>query len=87
VSESDVLEIVRQALWIILKLSMPILIASIAIGLIIAIFQAATQIHEQTITFAPKLVATAFLLIVSGSWMLHNLMDFFESMVLYMLKL
>ncbi len=86
-SESDVLEVIRQSLWMILKLCMPILIVSIAIGLIIAIFQAATQIHEQTITFAPKLVATAFLLIVTGSWMLHNLMDFFQSVILYMLEL
>lgn len=86
-SEGDVLEIVRQALWITLKLSMPILIMSIAIGLVIAIFQAATQIHEQTVTFAPKLVAAIFLLVVSGSWMLHNMMDFFQSIILYMTKL
>ncbi|MCI2047890.1 MAG: flagellar biosynthesis protein FliQ [Faecalibacterium sp.] len=86
-SESDVLEVIRQSLWIILKLCMPILVVSIAIGLVIAVFQAATQIHEQTITFAPKLVATAFLLIVTGSWMLHNLMDFFQSVILYMLEL
>lgn len=86
-SEGDVLEIVRQALWITLKLSMPILIVSIAIGLVIAIFQAATQIHEQTVTFAPKFVAAIFLLVVSGSWMLHNMMDFFQSIILYMTKL
>ena len=86
-SEGDVLEIVRQALWITLKLSMPILIVSIAIGLVIAIFQAATQIHEQTVTFAPKLVAAIFLLVVSGSWMLHNMMDFFQSIILYKTKL
>ena len=61
-----------------LKLSLPLLITSIVIGLIIAIFQAATQIHEQTLTFVPKVIAIALILLVLGSWMTAVLIDFVQ---------
>ncbi len=64
-SQELVLDLFREAIWLILKLSAPMLIVSIVIGLIIAIFQAATQIHEQT------------LLVWLGSWMFQNLNEFF----------
>lgn len=76
-SQGDVLTVFQEVLWLILKLVSPLLIVSIVIGLVIAVFQAATQIHEQTITFAPKLLATALLLVGLGSWMLGSLTDFF----------
>lgn len=76
-SQGEALTIFKEAIWLILKLSGPLLIVSIVIGLVIAIFQAATQIHEQTLTFVPKIVAIAIILIVSGSWMLKSLSDFF----------
>lgn len=68
----------------ILKLSAPFLLVSIVIGLVISVFQAATQIHEQTITFVPKIVAIAFLMIILGSWMLTNLTDYFTSLMNFM---
>ena len=71
----------RETIWLILKLAAPLLIISILIGLIIAIFQAATQIHEQTLTFVPKIIAIGFLLIMTGSWMLTNLTDFFHHLM------
>lgn len=80
-TQGEVLSIFKDAIWLILKLSAPLLIVSILIGLIISIFQAATQIHEQTLTFVPKIVAIALLLIILGSWMLTNLSDFFTSLV------
>lgn len=80
----SVLTIFREVVWLILKLSAPFLIISIAIGLIIAIFQAATQIHEQTITFVPKLIAIGLLLIATGSWMLASLTEFFQSLMTIM---
>jgi flagellar biosynthetic protein FliQ len=49
---------------------------SIVIGLAISIFQAATQIHEQTLTFVPKIIAIAIILVIAGSWMLTSLTDF-----------
>ena len=73
----------RETVWIILKLSTPLLLISMIIGLVIAIFQAATQIHEQTITFVPKIIAIALLLLVLGTWMLTNLSDFFSAVMTY----
>ena len=80
-TQGETLTVFKDALWLILKLSAPLLIASILVGLIISIFQAATQIHEQTLTFVPKIVAIAVLLIVMGSWMLTNLSNFFVYIV------
>ncbi len=59
-----------------LKVSAPVLLISLLVGLIIAILQAATQIHEQTVTFLPKLVAIAAVFIIAGPWMLESLSDF-----------
>ena len=73
-TQGDVLAILQESLLVALKLSAPMLVSSIAIGLVIAIFQAATQIHEQTLTFVPKVLAIALLLIILGSWMM-TLMD------------
>ena len=77
-SAGDVINIFHEALVLSLKLAGPILIASILIGLVVAIFQAATQIHEQTLTFVPKLLVIAIILLVWGSWMITNLNEFFE---------
>lgn len=82
-TQSEALSILKEAIWLILKLSAPLLIVSIVIGLIISIFQAATQIHEQTLTFVPKIVAIALLLIILGSWMLTGMTDFFRSLMSY----
>ena len=60
------------------KLAAPILIASIVIGLLVAIFQAATQIHEQTLTFVPKVLVIALMLLVLGSWMIRIVTEFFN---------
>ena len=82
-SQSDMLSVFKDAIWLILKLSAPLLIVSIVLGLVISIFQAATQIHEQTLTFVPKIIAIALLLIILGSWMLTNMTDFFTSLMDY----
>ena len=73
-TQGDVLAILQESLLVALKLSAPMLVISIAIGLVIAIFQAATQIHDQTLTFVPMVLAIALLLIILGSWMM-TLMD------------
>lgn len=77
-STTEVISILYQALMVALKLCAPLLIASIVIGLIVAIFQAATQIHEQTLTFVPKIIVIAVILLVAGSWMLGTLDEFFH---------
>lgn len=75
-TNSEVIGIMREALAVAIKLVGPILILSMVIGLLISIIQAATQIHEQTLTFVPKLLIIALVLIVFGSWMLETLQDF-----------
>ncbi|NLC79218.1 MAG: flagellar biosynthesis protein FliQ [Ruminococcaceae bacterium] len=72
-----------ETVWIILKLSTPLLLVSMVLGLVIAVFQAATQIHEQTITFVPKIIAIALLLVLLGTWMLTSLSDFFAQVLTY----
>lgn len=84
-TNSEVLEIMQMAVIVSIKLGGPILVLSMVIGVFISIIQAATQIHEQTITFVPKVVIIGLLLLVGGSWMLETLQDFlyqlFEMMI------
>ena len=75
-TSDQVLDIFSQALLVAMKLAMPMLLVSIAVGLLVAIFQAATQIHEQTLTFVPKLLVIALLLLLTGSWMISVMNDF-----------
>ena len=66
----------RQAIEMTLILSGPLLLAALAIGLIISIFQAATQINEQTLSFIPKLLGMFMVLILAGPWMLQMMVDY-----------
>ena len=72
----QVMNIGRQAIEITLMLSAPLLLAALVIGLIISIFQAATQINEQTLSFIPKLVGIFLTLILAGPWMLQMMVDY-----------
>lgn len=72
-SEIVIMTIVKKALVTGLMVAGPILIISLVVGLIISIFQATTQIQEQTLTFVPKLIAIIFVLVVGGPWMLNKL--------------
>ena len=71
-----VLEIFTEAVWLAFKLGVPLLLVGMLVGLIIAILQAATQVHEQTLTFAPKVIVVALTLLALGPWMLNSLIDF-----------
>ncbi len=75
-SISLTMEVMQAAAGAAIKIGAPILLASLTIGLIIAVFQAATQIHEQTLTFVPKLFLTAMILILLGPWMIEVMADF-----------
>lgn len=79
-TQAEVLGIFNEAIWVALKLSAPFLIISVAVGLVIAVFQAATQIHEQTLTFVPKIVAISVLLLVCGTWMINVMNDFIQGL-------
>ena len=75
---STVIEIGRQAVEVMLLISAPLFIAALATGLLISIFQAATQINEATLSFVPKLIVVFVTLIVAGPWMLTVLTDFVQ---------
>ena len=83
----QVTELMREAMYVALMLAAPILLISVLIGLVISIIQAATQIHEQTLTFVPKLVGISLILIMLGPWMITQLSDFadkiFQAMVTF----
>ena len=63
-----VIDLCRQALWTIALVSAPLLLVSLAVGLVIGIIQAATSINEMTLSFIPKLIALALALMLFGSW-------------------
>ncbi|MCL1848443.1 MAG: flagellar biosynthesis protein FliQ [Clostridiales bacterium] len=84
-TQGDIALVLRSALWTVMKLAAPLLLVSLCVGLLVSVFQAATQIHEQTLTFVPKVISIAFLLLVLGSWMLTNLADFFTSVCMRIL--
>jgi flagellar biosynthetic protein FliQ len=75
-SPEYVVEVGKQAIYVLLLVSAPLLIAALVTGLIVSIFQAATQINEATLSFIPKLIAMFLALIVAGPWMLEVMTDY-----------
>lgn len=73
---SEVLEISSSAIWTVFKMSLPIMLGGMSVGLIIALFQALTQIQEITLTFVPKIIAIFLCLIVFMSYIASSLQDF-----------
>ncbi len=72
----DVTAIAGQALYLIIKVSAPVLLVSLVIGLIISIFQTVTSIQEQTLTFVPKIISVFVALMVLGNWMLNSMTEY-----------
>jgi flagellar biosynthetic protein FliQ len=66
----------HQAMYIGLLLSAPLLLVALVIGLVVSLFQAATQINESTLSFIPKLLAIAVTLVIAGPWMLTTMLDY-----------
>ena len=73
--------IAQETVLVAIKLVAPILLSSLAVGLIVAMFQAATQINEQTLTFIPKLVTIIVVLMLAGPWMLQVIVDYFQDLM------
>lgn len=72
----SVMTIGQQALEVTILVSAPLLLTALAVGLLVSVFQAATQINEMTLSFIPKLLATFLVLVVAGPWMLTMMMDY-----------
>ena len=73
---SIVSQVMREGVWVAIQLGGPMLILSMAVGVLIAIFQAVTQIHEQTIGFVMKLIVVVAVLLLGGGWMMDTLLDY-----------
>jgi flagellar biosynthetic protein FliQ len=79
-TDTDILDIAIDTMFVALKLSAPILLTALVLGFAISLFQAMTQIQEFTLAFVPKVVGVGVVLIVSGNWMLHTLIDFTQDL-------
>jgi len=75
-----VTDITRQALFLIIKVSLPVLLVSLCVGLVISIFQTVTSIQEQTLTFVPKIVCVFISLVVFGNWMMNSMVEFMTTL-------
>jgi flagellar biosynthetic protein FliQ len=76
VNDSNIIQIIVQTMVVTAKLAGPILIVSLAVGFLVSLVQSATMIQEFTLTFVPKLVAIAVVIVVAGSWMMEELLTF-----------
>lgn len=79
-SPESVMTIGRQAIEVTLMVAAPMLLVALAVGLLVSIFQAATQINEMTLSFIPKLVGIFLAMIIAGPWMLTVMMDYMRGM-------
>lgn len=86
-SYTPIFDILQTAVMVSAKVAAPILLLSMGVGILIAIFQAATSIQEQTLTFVPKLFIIGLILIVSGGWILNTMVDFSKRIFAVMLEL
>ena len=74
-----VVDLARQALWMTMLISSPLLAVGLAVGLVVGIFQAATSINEQTLSFIPKVVCMGITMALAGSWMINTMVDYTKS--------
>lgn len=76
-----VVDLFRQSLWVAITIMAVILVPALIIGLMVAMFQAATQINEASLSFIPKIFVTFFCLMLAGPWMLKTLIDFCQKII------
>ena len=77
-----VIDFGRRAMELILLLSLPMLLVGLAIGLLVSIFQATTQIQEMTLQFIPKIICISLVLVIAGPWLLDQLMEYTSQILL-----
>jgi flagellar biosynthetic protein FliQ len=82
-TEGQVLEVGRQALWVLVQVALPVLIFGMVAGVLVSLFQAVTQIQEVTLTFVPKIAAVVVaLIVIFGPWMLATMVAFMVQLLL-----
>lgn len=80
-NENMLVELLKETLYLILKVSAPMLLTSLVIGLIVSILQTITSIQEQTLTFVPKLIGVFLIIMLFGNWIMRNIVEYFEYIV------
>ncbi len=75
-SQTEVLELGRQALMVGLQISLPVLLTALVVGLLVSVFQAVTQIQEMSLQFVPKILAVSLVAVLTGGWMLTQIVEF-----------
>lgn len=80
-SPEDVIAISQQALLVLMLISAPMLLSALCLGLMISLFQAATQINEMTLSFIPKILALIGALFIGGPWMLNTLVNYTQRLI------
>jgi len=76
----QVVDIASEAIWLIIECATPLLLVSLIVGLIISIFQTVTSIQEQTLTFVPKILVMFLMIIITGDWLLNNILSFMQEL-------
>ena len=76
--EEMVVSLLRETLYLIIKVSAPMLLVSLIVGLVVSILQTVTSIQEQTLTFVPKLISIFLVLMIAGNWILTNIVEYME---------
>lgn len=80
-TQDTVMTLATQTLWMTILMAAPLLLSALAVGLIVGMFQAATQINEMTLSFIPKLGILVIALFVFGPWMLSNIVNFARNLI------
>ena len=73
---SVITQVLREGIWVVIKIGGPMLFLSMMVGVLLAIFQAVTQIHEQTLSFIFKLTVVILVFLVAGGWMMETLLEY-----------
>lgn len=76
--EEMVVSLLRETLYLIIKVSAPMLLVSLIVGLVVSILQTVTSIQEQTLTFVPKLISIFLVLMLAGNWIITNIVEYME---------
>ena len=79
-TSDTVVQLMSSCMELALKVALPLLLVGLAVGLVISVFQAITQIQEQTLTFIPKILATVAVLVIGGPWMLDQLLTYTQEL-------
>ena len=77
---SLITDVLREGMWVVIQIAAPMLLLSMFVGIVLAVFQGVTQIHEQTLSFVFKLTVVVSILLLNGGWMMDKLIEYAESL-------